>query len=83
MVPSDDGMLMVKDFLGKSVDLRWMFGADTLSKRPDAHDRRQKPEQTSCLSSKLIRRRMIEIRVFRSIGVVFSLTNEGHIDVGL
>jgi hypothetical protein len=33
------------------------------------------------LSSKLIRRRMMEIRVFRSIGVVFSLTNEGHIDV--
>ena len=58
-----------------------MFGADALC--ADTRDRRRKPEPTSRLSRNLTRRRMIYSLFlgFRSMGVVFSLTTEGHIDV--
>jgi hypothetical protein len=58
---SDDSTLIVKDFFDKSVNLRLMFGAEALTKCSNAHGRRQKPEQTSCSSSNLMQRRMIEI----------------------
>jgi hypothetical protein len=60
-----------------------MFGADALFKRTDARDRRQKSEQTNCLLSNLMQRRKFQsiFLYFRSKGLVFSLTNEGHIEV--
>jgi len=66
-----------------------MFGAEHRSRllrdelSSDSHDRRRKTELTSRLSRNLIRRRKIYSLFlgFRSIGVVFSLTTEGHIDV--
>jgi len=67
---------------GFGADHRSCLLRDTLSS--DSHDRRRKPEPTSRLSRNLIRRRKIYslFLAFRSIGVVFSLTTEGHIDVG-
>ena len=60
-----------------------MFGADTLTKRADSHDRRRKSELTSRLSKNLdLRRKLILfVFIFRSWGVVYSLTTEGHIEV--
>jgi hypothetical protein len=72
---------MIKEYFRSVFTLLISFGADELSS--DSHDRRRKTELTSRLSRNLIRRRKIYSLFldFRSIGAVFSLTTEGHIDV--
>jgi hypothetical protein len=86
--PPDGGTLIVKERFGHAIGV---INPDRClvqtrhKKRADSHDRRRKPEPTSRLSRNLIRRRKIYSLFlgFRSMGVVFFLTTEGHIDVGL
>ena len=62
-----------------------MFGADAYLMRPDSGDRRQKPERTSRLSKNLkVKTQDLFIKThFPIYGMVFSLTTEGHIEVGV
>jgi hypothetical protein len=82
-MPPDGGTLIVNEHFGSSVNLDRCLVQTRQPKRSDSHAGRRKPEPTSRLSRNLNRRRNCYpfVVFFRSIGVIFSLTTEGHIEV--